>query len=161
MPISKRGIGVRWDTDRDVAWRLSLQEHTVHILADLGLTATKILRNEGDIMLNLQTLVANTISSTPSATSATSASEENPHSLSAIAHSIVDCADKSVEVDFKMGINLIKFILKLELLQESNKMSNIDVMRQEVERTGRFTITQGKRWRDWGSRLLAFVEAGM
>ena len=114
-------------------------------------------------MLNLQTLLANTISS--AASTASPASEENSNSLSAIAHSIAYCAEKSIELDFKMGINLIKFAIKLDLLQESIKMSNVDIMKQEVERTelkGKtFTVTQGKRWRDWGTRLLGFVGAGI
>ena len=156
-------MGARWSTDQDVAWLLSLQVHTVSILADFASTATKILCNEGNFMLNLQTLLANTISS--AASTASPASEENSNSLSAIAHSIAYCAEKSIELDFKMGINLIKFAIKLDLLQESIKMSNVDIMKQEVERTelkGKtFTVTQGKRWRDWGTRLLGFVGAGM
>lgn len=60
-----------------------------------------------------------------------------------------------------MAISLIRFILKLEFLQETGgEEYAIQVIRQEVDRTGIFTVPQAKRWRDWGYRLTRLAGAG-
>lgn len=83
-------------------------------------------------------------------------------SLDEIARHILECEDRGVGLDFEMMINLIRFILKLEYLQEMSKEEYaITVIRKEADRSGGFTESQGKQWRDWGYRLAGHAGAGI
>lgn len=151
------------------------------MISDLATTAMQILNNQRDLLSSLQRSLQAVVSSSfaissPSAVfspslSAVSASSsaiyspsEDPKSsnnLAAIAHRIINCEERGVELDFEMAISLIRFILKLEFLQETGgEEYAIQVIRQEVDRTGIFTVPQAKRWRDWGYRLTRLAGAG-
>jgi hypothetical protein len=78
-----------------------------------------------------------------------------------IALSIIKCEEKRVGLDFELSIHLIRFILKLESLQETwGEDHSVEVIRKVVDRSGGFTESQGKRWRDWGYRLAGLAGAG-
>ena len=163
--VGKRGVGLRWRTDQEAARRSSLQINTAEVLADYATTAMQILSNKRGFVSSLRRALESMVGADLAVSTASTSSPppKDSDSLGEIARHILECEDRGVGLDFEIMINLIRFILKLEYLQETSKEEHsIGVIRKEAEKSqGEFTVSQGKRWRDWGYRLAALAGAGM
>lgn len=156
-----------------MAKHLALNTNTVQLLSSLAVTALQILDNQADIVSTLRHalpiivsdgyiegwgMLGTIVLTLPKPNSNTS----NSNSLDAIAQCILKCEERGIGLDFEMSINLVRFVLKLEHIQETSQeeLYRIEVIRQEGARSGRFTEHQGKRWVDWGYWLARFAGAG-
>lgn len=162
-PDPKRDIHLRWSTDQEVARHSSLEKNTFKVLSEMGAISIHILHNPQDFissfLSSIETLIQED-SGTPSLSTPSTPSHSN--GLGIIAHRIAKCEEKGVGLDFELAINLIHFIIKLEHLQEVTQQEfTSDVLRLEVDTLKGFTLTKGRRWKEYGYKLAAFAGAGV
>lgn len=148
-PFSKRGVGMRWRTDTDVASRASLYSDTVKLLSKLSSISFNIL---------------NKTQETPIVRPSSSISFQLQvgNSLGMIAGRIQNQVKHGMDHDFDTAITFIQFALKLEILKEAEGKDITTLIKERIE-SGELvgcTDRQGKRWRGWGSRLIDFVGSG-
>jgi hypothetical protein len=84
------------------------------------------------------------------------------NSLGAIANRIQNLEQLGLNLDFRMVITLIQFIVKLDILQNVRRKDFTALMAEEIQSGGELhgcSLRQGKRWRTWGTRLAEFAGA--
>ena len=148
----------------EAARHLRLEKQTVKVLSAMGAISMQILSQKQDFISGFLTTVITMVTGGKESGTTTSTSLSN--GLGALAHLIIKCEERNAGLDFELGINLIRFIIKLEYLQKiSNTESSINIIRQEVKKSsdkskGEFTEDKGKRWREGGYKLAELMGAG-
>jgi hypothetical protein len=152
-PFSKRGVGLQWRTDANVAGHASLHEETVRFLSNLAATSVNILNNNQDTP---------SLRGSSKSSSVISVQLPGGNSLGTIALRIQNLAKKGMDLDFEMGISFIQFAFKLDILREAERKEITTLIREGVDSGELVSCSecQAKRWRGWGTRLAEFVGSG-
>lgn len=152
MGTSKRGVGLQWRTDAEVATRASQQQDTIRLISNLAATSVNILSNS----------LATPLFTQSSSISFISVPSQEQNSLRAIANRISNLERQEFNLNLGMVISLIQFALKLHILHKTTLKDFTALIGEEIQSGGElegFSDHQGKRWRSWGSRLAEFAGA--